>query len=122
MPIHKGYLVCSCCQSAAKVMEAEGKRTGKLYVVCPECGTDQSHLPKRQEYIRNHMVESLDALTEKAEPEIPLTPEPEIVSDIVSDDISEPLPPSEKSVSGWAIGGAILLTVVGLGALARKVA
>ncbi|HDY8229146.1 TPA: hypothetical protein RQL15_003709 [Vibrio vulnificus] len=122
MPIHKGYLRCPCCENAAKVMEAEGKRVGKLYIVCPECGTDQSHLPRRQAYIRDHMVESLDQLTKQAEPETPLTPEPEMVSDIVSNDISEPEPKGEKNVSGWAIGGAILLTVFGLGALARKVA
>lgn len=114
MPIHKGYLLCPCCGSAAKVMEAEGKRMGKLYVVCPECGTDQSHLPKRQAYIRDHMVETLDQLTEQTEPEM--------VSDIVSDDVSEPDPKNEKGVSGWAIGGVIFLSLFGLGALARKVA
>ncbi|HDL9484150.1 TPA: hypothetical protein PX784_003815, partial [Vibrio cholerae] len=84
MPIHKGYLLCPCCGSAAKVMEAEGKRMGKLYVVCPECGTDQSHLPKRQAYIRDHMVETQDQLTEQTEPEM--------VSDMVSDDVSKPEP------------------------------
>ncbi|MGL4379664.1 MAG: hypothetical protein ACRCTB_00895 [Vibrio sp.] len=125
MPIHKGYLLCPCCGSAAKVMEAEGKRMGKLYMVCPECGTDQSHLPKRQEYIRDHMVGSLDVLTEKTVLEIPLTAEHEVVSDMLSDITSNDMPetePNEKGVAGWVIGCALLLSALGLGALARKVA
>lgn len=82
MPIKQGYMVCRCCEQVATVYEAEGKRSGELYVVCPECGTDQSNKPTRQNFIREHMAPTREELEQKQSISEPVQNTP---SDTVSD-------------------------------------
>lgn len=106
MPIKRGYMVCRCCDEVATVYEAEGKRTGELYVVCPECGTDQSNKPTRQKFIREHMAETREELEQK--PMISDVVEP--VSNTPSDTVSNNDDGEENSGFGWGK----LLGVVGV--------
>ncbi|WP_205669723.1 hypothetical protein [Aliivibrio fischeri] len=98
MPIEKGFIKCSVCESDATVFEAEGKRTGKLYVVCPECGTDQSNKATRQAYIIKNMVSTKEELKIQPVEEITeVIPDTQnIVSEVEIDTISNDI----KVVSG----------------------
>lgn len=102
MPIKRGYMVCRCCDEVATVYEAEGKRSGELYVVCPECGTDQSNKPTRQKFIREHMAQTREELEQNAVTE----PVPDVVSNTVSDTVSN----DDSGGFGWGK----LLGVVGV--------
>ncbi|PSB89062.1 hypothetical protein C5F63_06010 [Photobacterium damselae subsp. damselae] len=111
MPIKRGYMVCRCCEQVATVYEAEGKRSGELYVVCPECGTDQSNKPTRQQFIRDHM-----AITrEEIERGVEVAP----IIEPALDTVSEPVLIDNESGFSW---GKVLgvVGVVGLCLLGVK--
>lgn len=95
MPIEKGFIKCSVCQSDATVYEAEGKRKSKLYVVCPECGTDQSSKETRQNYIIKNMVSTKEELQIQAVEDSTLDS-----TDIVSSSAEDTISNNIKTVSG----------------------
>ncbi|MGR5312494.1 hypothetical protein ACPV34_21100 [Photobacterium damselae] len=108
MPIKKGYMVCRCCEQVATVYEAEGKRLGELYVVCPECGTDQSNKPTRQAFIKRHMATTREELEQQ----------PPTVLEAVSDGGQDTVSDGEESGSGWlkvlGVVGVVGLCLLGI--------
>lgn len=98
MPIEKGFIKCSVCTNISTVFEAEGKRSGKLYVVCPECGTDQSNKATRQAYIIKNMVSTKEEL--EIQPVEEITEVVPDTKDIVSDVVIDTIPSDIKVVLG----------------------
>ncbi|WP_018691982.1 hypothetical protein [Algicola sagamiensis] len=62
----RGVIRCFACNEVASVHEAKGKRKGLYYLICDNCGTDQSHGAVRQTKIKDNMHSNIETL-EQAE-------------------------------------------------------
>jgi hypothetical protein len=130
-----GVIRCDCGEPAT-VHNPRGKRSGRYYTMCNECGTDQRAGDTRQSKIRAEMVrtieelpplvnpvkaeapkpaEAVEAVTEaeKTEPAKPLQANENAVSTVNEPDPkpepNEPEPePNEKPISLFAVVGALL--------------
>ena len=82
------------CDCIATVHKAQGNRKGLVYLICDECGTDQSAGKSRQEKIKSNMHPCIESL-EKAEAKGGEKEEKNHPSDTAS--VSAPKPVSKPS-------------------------
>ncbi len=54
-----GFLYCAACESIATVLECGGQKVGNFYTSCI-CGKTQGGGLKRQQFIKNNMVISIE--------------------------------------------------------------
>lgn len=130
-----GVIRCDCGEPAT-VHNPRGKRSGRYYTMCDECGTDQRAGDTRQAKIRAEMVQTIEELpplvnqvkAEKVEPAEAVEAEkeaekPDPVKPLQANEntvstVNEPDPkpepktpdpePKEKPISLFAVVGALL--------------
>lgn len=123
-----GVIRCDCGEPAT-VHNPKGKRSGRYYTMCDECGTDQRAGDTRQAKIRAEMVETVEQLSsvqvlarepeaEKQAENIP-EPEPLETAENAASTVNEPEEentldpqPQNKPIGLFAVAGALIGAVL----------
>lgn len=93
-----GVIRCDCGQPAT-VHNPRGKRSGRYYTMCDECGTDQRAGDTRQAKIRAEMVQTIEELNPLSSHGEPEKAEPVKVVEAEKTEPAEVLETNESAVS-----------------------